>query len=62
MYQGLKIHSSDSKFEPMDTKKEKDTEKDKDTTEISSKDYEEASSLIVLNMTESISSLFNEFA
>ena len=49
MYTGLIIHSSDSKFQPMDTKKEKETEKDKDKTEIHIKDYETIRRLVKEN-------------
>ena len=46
MYKGLIIHSSDSKFQPMDTKKEKETYTDKDKTDITSKDYEAIRKLV----------------
>ena len=49
MYKGLIIHSSDSKFQPMDTMKEKETEKDQDKTEIKSKDYETIRRLVKEN-------------
>ena len=38
MYKILIIHSSDSKFQPMDTKRDKDNDKAKGKTEIYSKD------------------------
>ena len=39
MYKILIIHSGDSKFQPMDTKKDKDNDTNKDRTAIYSKDY-----------------------
>ena len=46
MYKGLIIRSSDFKFQPLDTKTEKETEKYTDHTDIHSKDYETIRKLV----------------